>query len=588
MSRNIIVQSGGIMRQYRRARSQFRLRGFIRTGALIAAGLLVAGLGTMGSASAAASPGYTASFVPAGPGDQQSLAVNPVTDTIYVADSSTNGYELVAIDGSSRAIEATIPLAHPTNPSGIAVNSATNTVYVGQGANLLVIDGATNSLAGTISLPTRTGAVAIAVDSATKMVYVVNDGAVTVINGSTNTIATTLSNVANVTGIAVDEAADVIWVSSIVGNLVVAINGTTDSIIHSVSVSAPHYLAVNPVTDRVYVEPNVLGANLLTVIDGATGTITATVPITIEQEAQIAVDPSADVVFARGVATVNGSAAGGLVVIDGATNTVTDVLGASGMCAAVDTATGTLYETASPSLISPSSGLWAITPSASNAISPLVSGPTGAAGRYGVNVHVVLSASGLPAPAFTETGPLPAGVTLSAGGVLSGTPQTGSAGVYPITITASNGVAPDSSMPFTLTITPGPPPVATSGVVQVKNRATGKCLNENKNTGLLSTYTCMPGTYVSLRWQVVTYSDGTKDLVSVQTGQAVRDNGLNGQLSLTTADLSPMRFQNGGIFRFPDNLVMGVNNQGNYVPVIGSPSTSSLNNVRWDFGSVPA
>lgn len=48
-----------------------------------------------------------------------------------------------------------------------------------------------------------------------------------------------------------------------------------------------------------------------------------------------------------------------------------------------------------------------------------------------------------------------------------------------------------------------------------------------------------------------------------------------------------MLFQNGGIFRFADNLVIGVNNQGNFVPVIGSPSYS-LDNVRWDFGSVPA
>jgi len=578
------------MRRYRHAWSQSRQRSLIRTGALIAAGLLVAALGSAGSASAAASAGYTASFVPAGPGGSLSVAVNPVTDTIYVIEGvATGGYELVAINGPSRAIEATLPLAHPANPSVIAVNSATNTVYVGDGANILVIDGATDSISGTIALPAGTIAAAVAVDSATNMVYVastlpVSSGAVIVIDGSTNTVTTTLSNVGRVAEIAVDEATDVIWVSSQPSGLVVAISGATDSIIHSVSVSAPTYLAVNPVTDRVYVAPSA-GANPITVIDGATGTITATVPITNAFSGHIAVDPSADVVFARGIATVNGSAAGGMVAIDGATNTVTDVLNASGMSAAVDTATGTLYETTS-SLGSP--GIWAITPSASNAISPLVSGPATAAGSYGAPLGVSFTASGLPAPAFSETGALPAGVTLSATGVLSGTPQAGSAGVYPITVTASNGIAPDSSMSFTLTITPGgPQPVATSNVVQVKNRATGKCLNEDKNTGLLSTYTCLPGTYVSLRWQVVTYSDGTRDLVSVQTGRSVRDNGLNGQLSLT-GSLSPMRFQNGGIFRFPDNLVMGVNRQGNFVPVIGSPSYSSLNNVRWDFGSVPA
>ena len=129
--------------------------------------------------------------------------------------------------------------------------------------------------------------------------------------------------------------------------------------------------------------------------------------------------------------------------------------------------------------------------------------------------------------------------------------------------------------------------VATSNVVQVKNRATGKCLNENQKTGLLSTYTCLPGTYASLRWQVVTYSDGSKDLVSVQTGLFVSDGAQNQQLSLSST-ASSMRFQNGGIFRFPNNLVMGVNNQGNFVPVIGSPANSGLNNVRWDFGSVPS
>lgn len=128
--------------------------------------------------------------------------------------------------------------------------------------------------------------------------------------------------------------------------------------------------------------------------------------------------------------------------------------------------------------------------------------------------------------------------------------------------------------------------VAYSNQVQVKNRATGKCLNEDQNTGLLSTYTCLPGTYASLRWEVVTYSDGSKDLVSVQTGKSARDNGLNAQLSLTSGQ-SPMLFQNGGIFRFAaDSLVIGVNQQGNFARVIGSPSYSNLNNVRWDFGAV--
>ncbi len=57
-------------------------------------------------------------------------------------------------------------------------------------------------------------------------------------------------------------------------------------------------------------------------------------------------------------------------------------------------------------------------------------------------------ASALPSASFTETGALPTGLAMTTGGVLSGTPAPGSGGLYPITITASNGVAPDYSQQF--------------------------------------------------------------------------------------------------------------------------------------------
>jgi hypothetical protein len=69
-----------------------------------------------------------------------------------------------------------------------------------------------------------------------------------------------------------------------------------------------------------------------------------------------------------------------------------------------------------------------------------------------------VKATGTPIPTFTETGALPAGVTLSAAGILSGTPTVtlpvGKSGVYPITITAANGVTPNATQSFTLTVNP--------------------------------------------------------------------------------------------------------------------------------------
>jgi hypothetical protein len=68
-----------------------------------------------------------------------------------------------------------------------------------------------------------------------------------------------------------------------------------------------------------------------------------------------------------------------------------------------------------------------------------------------------VTATGWPAPTITLTGSLPDGVTFDAAtGVLSGTPSFGTAGVYPLTFTASNGVSPNATQAFTLTVAAQP------------------------------------------------------------------------------------------------------------------------------------
>ena len=69
-----------------------------------------------------------------------------------------------------------------------------------------------------------------------------------------------------------------------------------------------------------------------------------------------------------------------------------------------------------------------------------------------------VTATGNPAPTFAETGTLPAGVTLSGAGVLSGTPTQ--SGLFPITITATNGTSPNAIESFTLVV--NSPPAITS------------------------------------------------------------------------------------------------------------------------------
>ena len=67
---------------------------------------------------------------------------------------------------------------------------------------------------------------------------------------------------------------------------------------------------------------------------------------------------------------------------------------------------------------------------------------------------VTVTATGYPAPTFSESGGLPSGVTLDATtGVLSGTPPiTVNSSSYTITIAATNGIGSGASQSFTLTV----------------------------------------------------------------------------------------------------------------------------------------
>ena len=84
------------------------------------------------------------------------MAVNPVTNKIYVANYGSNN--VTVIDG---ATNATTTVAAGTSPYAVAVNPVTNKIYVANhgSANVTVIDGATNGTttvaAGTIPMPWR-------------------------------------------------------------------------------------------------------------------------------------------------------------------------------------------------------------------------------------------------------------------------------------------------------------------------------------------------------------------------------------------------------------------------------------------------
>ena len=93
---------------------------------------------------------------------------------------------------------------------------------------------------------------------------------------------------------------------------------------------------------------------------------------------------------------------------------------------------------------------------------PVITSANAATFTVGTAGSFSITTTGSPVAAITSSGSLPSGVTLTDNqdgtATLAGTPATGTRGSYPITITAANGVPPNATQSFTLTV--GNAPVA--------------------------------------------------------------------------------------------------------------------------------
>jgi len=112
----------------------------------------------------------------------------------------------------------------------------------------------------------------------------------------------------------------------------------------------------------------------------------------------------------------------------------------------------------------------------------------------------MMMATGTPTPTLGETGTLPAGVTFSTStGVLSGTPTV--SGTFSITFAATNGITPNASQSFTLTVNPA---VTTTGVLT----ASPSSLSFNYQMG---------GSSPSARTLAITSTGGSSSFTATET-----------------------------------------------------------------------
>jgi hypothetical protein len=133
-----------------------------------------------------------------------------------------------------------------------------------------------------------------------------------------------------------------------------------------------------------------------------------------------------------------------------------------------------------------------------------------------------VTASGTPsAMTFTPTGALPTGVTLTATGVLSGTPALGTAGSYPFTIKADNTTGPAAIQSFTLTVSGIAQSISFTGPATQTFGAAPVALTATATSGLAVSFTTVPvvSSVCSVSGSTVTLtSAGTCTIAADQNG----------------------------------------------------------------------
>ena len=388
------------------------------------------------------------------------LAVDPATNVVY-----TGGYGPAQGDGSVTPINgatgaAGAPITVPGVPFSIAVDPVTDTIYAYGYDGLTAIDGATGTVLTTIALSYNGQVV---VDPATDTVYAATalpngTGTITIIDGATSKITATvpLGSATGRQSLAVNPATDTIYSGTETGS-VYAIDGAKDTVSASIQLgrySRVSSVAADTATGTVYAVD--WGTNTVHPLNGATLAAAPAISGCPQHVAAAAADPATGVVLVASAAVGYPSLADSTCVIDAATNTVIGTFPRGGVAAAFDGASGATYITSS----APVTGIWVARPSGTSELSPMIFGfPTfepATTFAVGVATSAPLEISALPTATLTETGRLPAGITMSAAGVFSGTPAAGTAGTYPITVTAANGFDPASTAALTIVVNIAP------------------------------------------------------------------------------------------------------------------------------------
>jgi len=210
---------------------------------------------------------------------------------------------------SAQKIIAAIPIPNATD---VAINPVTELAYIPSGSAVAIVSEKTNTVLGYALIESAYGPEEVAVNPLTNRLYVTTSQALYVVDTTTNLVVATV-NVPAV-GVAVNIATNKIYVSDFESNVYV-IDGKTNNLLKDIQFpEGVENLAVNPVTNRIYVAEDLFPGKV-GVINGATDTILTTVNAGGDLTFSVGVDYVHNLVYtADQLGTVS--------VIDGKTNTL--------------------------------------------------------------------------------------------------------------------------------------------------------------------------------------------------------------------------------------------------------------------------
>jgi len=270
----------------------------------------------------------------------ENIVTNNLTNVTYILNNgrccSINDLQsavagsITVVDGEDNSITAIIPLdiirvdGITFTVSDIAVNEETNTVYVTRGADLVVIDGSDNKIITYIALPFEV--FEIDINSVTNMIYVSSARGVSAIDGDTNIV-------------------EAIYLERI-RTTTLRSNFPQAMIFEGAEFSRPTSLAINPVTNRIFVTSSTSNKTVA-VINGVDHSVITQFPIPVANSfvllRSVIVNPLTNIYYTIGNNSSNGTRR--VTAIDGSTNTIineTQISGSGGEVI-INTQTNSLY-----------------------------------------------------------------------------------------------------------------------------------------------------------------------------------------------------------------------------------------------------